>query len=142
MTRVDFYLLPGVQRQDALLFSCRLAEKAYQLGHRVFIHTQDDTQAQQLDDLLWSYRGERFLPHQIRSLTGEGAPIEVGHTEEAGDHHDLLINLADRIPDCFGRFTRVAEIVTNHEDAKRQSRDNYRFYQQRGYPMHTHRIRG
>ncbi|WP_426417113.1 DNA polymerase III subunit chi [Aestuariirhabdus sp. LZHN29] len=142
MTRIDFYLLAGEHPQDAFLFACRLAEKAYQLGHQVFIHAQDEPQAQQLDELLWSYRGERFLPHGLRGQATPGAPIEVGHTEEAGDHHDLLINLADRIPDCFGRFARVAEIVINKEDTKRQSRDNFRFYKQRGYPMHTHQIRG
>ncbi|MCL6415891.1 DNA polymerase III subunit chi [Aestuariirhabdus sp. Z084] len=142
MTRIDFYLLTGEQEQDAFLFTCRLAEKAYQLGHRVFIHTQDETQSKVLDELLWGYKGERFLPHGLLEQQHNNTPIELGHTEDAGDHHDLLINLSDRIPDYFGRFSRVAEIVSNHADAKQKSRDNFRFYKQRGYPMHTHSIRG
>ncbi len=142
MTRIDFYLLAGTEEQDSLLFTCRLVEKAFQLGHAVFIHAQNEAQAKTLDELLWSYKEDRFLPHNLRHNKPEGSPIEIGYTEDAGDHHDLLINLADRIPECFGRFARVAEIVVNQESSRLQSRENFRFYRQRGFLLHTHDMRG
>jgi leucyl-tRNA synthetase len=38
MTRIDFYLLPVSEPHGKLSFACRLAEKAWQSGHQVYVH--------------------------------------------------------------------------------------------------------
>ena len=55
MTQVSFYTL-GEEGLDArILFACRLTDKAWKLGHRVFIQTQSTEQAKRLDDMLNRY---------------------------------------------------------------------------------------
>lgn len=57
MTRVDFYVLPVSEPHGRLSFACRLAEKAWLGGHKVYLHGEDDAAARSLDELLWSFRG-------------------------------------------------------------------------------------
>ncbi|HCX27128.1 MAG TPA: hypothetical protein DHT34_05415, partial [Cellvibrionales bacterium] len=42
------------------------------------------------------------------SATGE---ILVACSGDPRDHHDVLVNLTEQTPECFSRFTRVAEVV-------------------------------
>lgn len=144
MTRIDFYILEG--RQDAgrhLQIACRLAEKAWSGGQRVYIHTDEAVSAKKLDDMLWSFRAESFLPHQLLAEGQDSdalTPIHIGWNEPPAQHDQVLINLAAEIPLCFSRFDRVAEIVSATEQAREQGRQRYRFYRDRGYPLQTHRL--
>ena len=84
MTRVDFYLLKDTGNAAGPLFTCcRLAEKAYMQGHRIFINTESALQLQQLDDLLWTFRDGSFLPHAIcGDDNADEQPILLGHDSE------------------------------------------------------------
>ena len=139
MTEVDFYLLPVPEMHGQLMFACRLAEKAWRQGHNVFLQAPDTTTAQQLDDLLWSFQDASFVPHGLLG-TEPKSPVEIGSGDEAGDHHDVLINLSGQIPAFFSRFERVAEIVLNDEQQKQQSREAWKYYKDRGYPFRLHDI--
>jgi len=68
MTRIDFYLLTGDAAGGETAISkdmavCRLTNKAFLLGHRVYIHTADAAEAQRLDNLLWTFSAGSFIPH-------------------------------------------------------------------------------
>lgn len=141
MTQVDFYILGQDAPHADLDFICRLTEKAYRLGHRIYIHSANQADAEQLDEKLWTYDNSSFLPH---NLAGEGPnsppPIQIGHDREPQGYSDLLINMASPVPVFFSRFRRVAEIVPNIEARKAASREHYRFYRERGYPLRSHQI--
>jgi len=141
VTQVDFYILAQQQPEDWLDFTCRLTEKAYRLGHKIYIHTRTQQDAEQLDEKLWTYEGNSFLPHGLASEPlASLPPIQIGHDHEPQGYSDLLINLASPVPVFFSRFRRVAEIVPNIESHKAQSREHYRFYRDRGYPLRSHQI--
>ena len=141
MTRVDFYVLESGTQDTLFRFICRLTEKAWRKGNRIFMHCQDESMAGKLDKLLWTYRDISFLPHSL-ATENEDCPISIGVTAEPAKTYDLLINLDEAVPDFFSRFERVIE-TTGIDDQHRQfARDRYRFYQQRGYPMETHKISG
>lgn len=142
MTRVDFYLLSQAQPADRDRFICRLTEKAFRLGHRVFLQTDSGEQARQLDDLLWSFRDRSFIPHGLASkVDGDpDFPVVIGQNEAPQGQYDLLINAGETIPEYFSRFERVAEPVLNEDSAKARGREHYRFYRDRGYPLETHRL--
>jgi DNA polymerase IIIc chi subunit len=53
MTKVDFYLL-GSDGDSRERIACRLAEKAWRLGNRVYLLAPDKAAAHALDDLLWT----------------------------------------------------------------------------------------
>lgn len=140
MTRIDFYVLPDSDPQATRAYACRLAAKAWQQGLSVYLLTAPE-QEQTLDDLLWQFQSMRFLPHRrLSDASLPAAPIELGSTEPPQQHHGLLINLAEHIPDWFSRFDRVAEIVCQQDAALARLRQHYRHYQSFGYPLETHRI--
>jgi len=140
MTQVDFYILSDTSSQACSLFSCRLAEKAYKQGHRVFINTDSTPQLKQLDDLLWTFRAGSFVPHAVYTEDCHAQPVLLGHGVDPEDHNDVLVNMANEIPAFFSRFERVAELVGGDEKERTAARERYRFYQDRGYTLNTHKI--
>ena len=141
MTRVDFYVLESGTQDTLFRFICRLTEKAWRKGNRIFMHCQDKSMASKLDKLLWTYRDISFLPHSIIDQQ-ENCPISIGAAVTPSKSYDLLINLDVSVPDFFSRFTRVIETTGVDDQHREFARDRYRFYQQRGYPMETHKISG
>ena len=139
MTQVDFYILEEKAPRSRALFACRLAEKAFGLGHRVYLHTGSEGAARELDDLLWTFRDGSFLPHVLAG-DGEDAPVHIGHGTEPGEGFHLLINLGPEVPSFFSRFERVAEVVDGDETQKARGRERFRFYKDRGYPLETHKL--
>lgn len=139
MTRVDFYLLQDLDPEALQRFACRLASKALSGGKRVHLHTDDSGQAQAIDELLWRYPEQRFLPHaQLSNEPGQqttAAPISIG-TQDPQDCDEVLINLSSSIPNFFGRFDRVAEIVLGNQ--REAGRARYKNYRDRGYPLFHH----
>lgn len=141
MTRVDFYLLPGQEALHRERFACRLADKAYRLGHRVYIHTDGAEQTRQLDNLLWTFQQSSFVPHcTAGENTGEAPPVLLGHDAEPDQDTPVLINLAPAVPLFFSRFDRVAELIDEQPDIRQQGRARYSFYRERGYPLNTHKL--
>ena len=142
MTQVDFYLLPDDSVQQRVVFACRLADKAYRLGNRVFIHTESAEQSRQLDDLLWTFQQNSFVPHAIyQDAQHNPPPVLLAHDAEPDASRQVLINLAAEVPLFFSRFERVAELVNQDADIRRRGRGRYSFYKERGYPLRTHEIK-
>ncbi len=141
MTRVDFYILATTDVASSERFACRLTEKAFLAGHRIYLNSTSQQQAEQLDQLLWTFRPGSFVPHCCTHARDEDVPVLIGHgEEEPGEISDVLINLAEDTPSFFSRFRRVAEIVTQEPEQRAKGRQRYRFYQERGYPLTHHNI--
>lgn len=142
MTRVDFYVLPEGAGDKASL-ACRVAEKAYLSGHRVYIHTRDESQLSRLDELLWTFKPGSFVPHErVDSHTpDEKTPVLIGIQPPPGED-DVLVNLAPEVPECFERFTRIAELVDGQPEGRAQARTRFRFYRERGFDVQTHELSG
>jgi len=139
MTQVDFYILPSADPLARLDFACKLSEKAWRLGHRVYIHCSDAAQRDDLDARLWRFKGESFVPHGA-AKDDQDAPVVLGLGDDPGPHQVLLINLDLRIPDFFKRFARVAEVVVEDPTIRLAARESFRFYREQGYPLQDHRL--
>ena len=135
MTKIDFYQISG----DEQTFACRLIDKVYRAGHRIYVHTGSARQAEELDDHLWVFREDSFIPHALHSVDIE-APVKIGHDHEPSEHQEVLINLSGAVPDFFSRFDRVAEVVPHDENRRKAARENYAYYKQRGYKLDYHNI--
>ncbi|WP_275097247.1 DNA polymerase III subunit chi [Sedimenticola hydrogenitrophicus] len=141
MTRVDFYILGDQAAGDRFQLACRLVDKAWQQGHRVYLHTNSDAESRHLDKLLWTLREESFIPHGlINESDGALTPVLIGHGEQAGDEHDVLINLAAAVPPFFSRFSRVAELIDKDPAVREAGRNRFRTYRDRGYTLNTHNL--
>lgn len=141
MTKVDFYLLPA-GGDSTEMFACRLAEKAYRLGHKVYLLAPDPPAARELDELLWTFSQGSFVPHAVSNgaTPADDPPVLIGHEEPPPNLSEVLVNLAAEVPPWFGRFARVAELVGPDDAAKTRGRERYRFYRERGYPLDTHTL--
>lgn len=139
--RVDFYALKQSTEQDRALFACRLVEKAFRLGHRIYLHTDSEAAADALDDLLWEFKPESFLPHAIAgTMNEEDVPIVIGFAGSSEGPRDVLINLSRAVPPFHGEFQRIAEIVIEDEAAKQLSREHWKEYQRHGYELKHHEV--
>ena len=150
MTQVDFYVLQSDTTQAQHDFACRLVEKAYQQGNRVVIATPDEASTSAMDELLWTFKPESFLPHSTCSSEDadnttnkdqQQAGIFISHSNDECDHHDVLVNLRPTLPQQFSRFKRLAEVVIQEKNSLEASRKSYAFYKQRGYPINTHKLK-
>jgi DNA polymerase-3 subunit chi len=146
VTRIDFYVLPDLRLDARERFAARLATRAFREGHRSLVLVEDDAGAGRFDNLLWREPRNAFVPHvRLGSEDAARVPVTFGTAEdvracEATGRviHDLLINLGASIPERFAAFDRVAEIVCQDEAIRAAGRDNYRYYRERGYPLHHH----
>lgn len=139
MTRIGFYIIENEDADSRVRLALRLTDKAHQRGHRIYINSESEAQAQQLDELLWSFRPASFLPH---ALVTDKRPeqICIGWGQEPEGHDDLLINLQPEVPDFIGRFKRVMELVNQEPQRLEALRNSWRFYRDRGYALEQHRL--
>lgn len=126
MAKADFYILNNHDHGARLSFLARLVEKATKLGHRIYIHTNSSQQATEIDDYLWSYKIESFLPHNLSNNRDISAPVTIGHSKTCEHHNDLLINLASELPGFYKNFDRIAEIVIQDDIILKELRSHYR----------------
>ncbi|PID43326.1 MAG: hypothetical protein CSA52_03715 [Gammaproteobacteria bacterium] len=134
MKTARFYILKQALHSERYLFACRLVEKAWKQNLSIYIHTDSGQQAQLIDDRLWEFNPESFIPHEQLVPDEHGAegppgradlsdkrvfsPVIIGMSDEqaARQHRQLLVNLAAKLPDSFCQFDRVVEIA-NRDDA-------------------------
>lgn len=136
--RIDFYILSDDTPTARELFCCRIAEKAYRMGHRIYVLTDSDSQARRVDDLLWTFRDGSFVPHaRAAGHADPPPPVLIGSGEDPPPPTaDVLINLATAVPASFRQFARIAEIV---DPAGRASgRERFRFYRAEGLQPNSH----
>ncbi|MBT8146179.1 MAG: DNA polymerase III subunit chi [Gammaproteobacteria bacterium] len=143
-SKVSFYPLEQGGLDEALLFACRLTEKAMKLGHRVHLLVRSESQMQQLDELLWQFRADSFVPHQCAgSKDAESLPDclvtlgTVGHLPEA---KEVLINLDETVWEEHQQFPDIREIIAADKNERSLGRARYRVYQAQGYPLETKRL--
>lgn len=142
MTQIDFYVLPQTTLEARLDFACRLAETINRKGYRLHLHTQDEATAQEVDDALWTFRPESFLPHALLHEASEDEAITIGWDTPPRPGIEVLLNLADNVPDWFSRFERIAEIINQHQQVLTAKRQCWSLYKSRGYPVKAHHLKG
>ncbi len=139
--RADFYLIQKPRfREEPLLLVCELARKAHDAGLPTLVLARDMAQAEALDDLLWSFDPDAFLPHQIAGLEDDDedelAPILIAAPDTDAPMRPLVINLRDACAE--GAFERVLEVVPADPSARAPLRERWKQYQSRGLQLNKH----
>ena len=132
MTRIEFYVLPDSETAGRARAACQLANKGWQHGMPVFIRCQDSQQCTELDELLWGFRAESFIPRDLHE-DDPHAPVVSGTEQAPAAAQGLLINLSPTLSPHTDQFSRVIEIVNQQPELLTVCRDNFRLYRQRGY---------
>ena len=136
MPRADFYLIDKPRfREEPLLLVCELARKATDAGQHTLVLVRDAAQAEALDDLLWSFDPDAYVPHQIAGADEdeEEAAVLIAMPDTDAALRPLLINLRDAAP--TGSFERVLEVVPADPAARGGSRERWKHYQSLGFEL-------
>lgn len=142
MLEVTFYVLPAeAPLSTRHTTACRLVDKAWQQQRRVLVHATNKAEAEAIDELLWTFRAESFIPHH---LVGEGPtpppPVRISWDSAPSDSRDILINLSPDIPTGFDRFQRVIEIVAGTDSEREQARQHWKEYKRLGISVQAHEL--
>lgn len=140
MAEADFYVLPASEPEARTLFLCRLCEKVMGLGHPIFIHCDTQEEAEQLDQLLWEFKPEAFLPHMLVGQEPD-ASISIGWGDQRPNHQSVFINMALDIPKDALKFERILEIVVQAPSILESTRKNYRVYQDQNITVRMNDMR-
>ena len=140
--RVDFYVLKSATARQRWSFACRLTEKAYLKDLKIVIVSDTLADAQALDELLWTFNERSFIPHKVCLDEQAVDPATAVHltVEKALPAADLLVNLAQRLPPQFQRYSRIAEVIDADEERRRQGRERFKAYRDLKLPLETHQI--
>ena len=139
MPRADFYLIAKERfREEPLLLVCELAKRGFAANLPILVLARDAAQAEALDDLMWSFDPDEYLPHQIAELDegDDDTPILISTPDMDIPARTLLINLRDAAPN--GNFERVLEVVPADESARGPLRERWKHYQSLGFDVNKH----
>ena len=135
MARADFYLIQKDRfREEPLLLVCELARKAHDANLWTLVLARDDEQAQRLDELLWEFDADAYIPHQLAGdEEDELTPVLIATPDADTPMRALVINLRDE--PVAGDFERVLEVVPADDSARGPLRERWKQYQSRGLEL-------
>ena len=139
MPRADFYLIAKPRFRDSpLLLVCELAKKAVAAEQPLLVLADSAAQAEQLDELLWEFDPDAYVPHQVAGIDEDDdlAPVLIAPPEFDAPLRALVLNL--RAAPVAGAFERVLEVVPADESARGPLRERWKAYQARGVAVNKH----
>lgn len=132
--------------QDRRDYVCRLLRKALRAGAKVAV-TADEHELSELDRRLWISDPLEFLPHwrgvEPARLPERMAATPVVLVERATPErgHAVLVNLRDTVPEGYGAFERVIEIVGQDDAGRVAARQRWKHYLGAGLMIERHEVR-
>ena len=138
MPRADFYLIDKPRfRDDPLLLVCELAKRAFESGQPALILARSADQADALDEKLWEFDEQAFIPHQIAGDDDDAiTPVLIVAPGTTTADRALVINLRD---ECApGLFERVLEVVPADDAQRSGSRERWKTYKAAGFDVAKH----
>jgi len=130
--------------QDKLPLVCKWAERHYERGETVTIHTADEAQAEELDGLLWTFKQSSFVPHVILNRARQPIlePVFIVMGQEELPDSEVLIVASGREPNGWlGRVGHVYDFAEVYDEQLRAAaRARYKKYSDAGYRMRFIRV--
>ena len=145
MKKVDFYIFvneyaPNVGAEkvsETVNCACLLASAYYRQGKKVFIYTESEADAFDVDEYLWQFDPKRFVPH---NLAGEGpkfgSPVEIS-CYPPSRAYSVLINMSLNAAEFSSRFSEIVDFVPLNEQLKLAARQRYNDYRKLGFTPST-----
>lgn len=136
---ITFYILQNQTAAGLFTFVCKFLEKIYKQNHTALVQLANNADAATLDQLLWTYDDNSFIPHALsHEPEAKTAPIILGHGEPHPHNHDVFVNLTADIFEINSK--RIVEIVPNQDPWLTQSRQKFVRYRELGFEIKTHKI--
>ncbi|MCY7312604.1 MAG: DNA polymerase III subunit chi [Pseudoxanthomonas sp.] len=138
MPRADFYLIAKPRfLEEPMKLVCELARKSYDANLWTLILARDRAQAEDLDELLWAFDDEAYVPHQIAGdQEDELTPVLIAPPDVNAPSRALVINLRDGA--YRGTCDRIVEVVPADADAREPLRERWKQYKALGYEVNKY----
>ena len=135
MPKADFYLIAQERfRTDPLLLVCELAKRAFEAQLPTLVLVRSREQAEALDDALWAFDDDAFVPHQIAGEEDDDeTPVLIVPPEAAAADRPLVINLREAC--ASGAHEIVKEVVAADPGERDESRRRWAQYKALGYAL-------
>ena len=122
--------------KDAFVFST--LQQAYQNSGIIGCLSPDSDYCEYLDDWLWTYKPQYFLPHTCLQSPSKTHQIYIHHELQALENCTQVLNLTQRALTHFLPNCTHLELV--HEHNKQQQRQTFKDYQHAGIQPLTRKI--
>ena len=128
---IRFYHLERSSLSQALP---ALVSKAYQSGKRIVIRTDTVSQREDINQLLWTYQDDSFLPHgSEKDGNADMQPIWVTDKEENPNGAEILILTHGMSQESFDGYSLICEMFDgNNPEMLQAARGHWKAYQERG----------
>ena len=134
MTEIRFYHL---QRQSEEQVLPSLLSKALSNGHKIIVKCANDVDKEKLNEYLWTYHPDSFLPHgSSKDGNAQVQPIWLTSQDENPNGADVLILSQGAKADKLESFTLCCEMLDGHdENAVQDARMRWKSYKEQGFDV-------
>lgn len=139
--KVDFYVIDSKSKMQALNRLCYELEEPYADRQTVFINATSKEEAELIDKLLWTYREDSFLAHELLDNADDNTTIVIGANQQPNCATDILVNLQTEVPANLAQFKQIIEFVFKDSVVEQLGRDRYRKYRDQGHEINTHKLK-
>ncbi|MBD3639423.1 MAG: DNA polymerase III subunit chi [Marinobacter sp.] len=138
--RYWFHILAKNTPAARNLHAVKLVDKAWHQGDRVCIVCDTMQQAQELDDLLWNFSPDAFIPHAIVPDSATTCTDRAGILlcPPVAEDWDTVIILSDTLPADADRFKRLALVAHNDPNVLNQARSHFKQLRALGIEPRVH----
>jgi DNA polymerase-3 subunit chi len=134
VAQVGFYHL---QRQPLDQALPRLLEKALAAGYRILVRVGSAERVASLDDRLWTYADDSWLPHgSARDGDAERQPVWLTDHEENPNGATLLVVCDGAAPAGLAGYERCLDLFDGNDDeAVTAARSRWRQWKDEGHTL-------
>ncbi len=132
MTDISFYHLTSTPLEKALP---RLLEKVLASGERAVLLARDEARLRRINDQLWTYGTEKFLPHGMKEEGDiERQPVYLTVQEENPNNASFLVLLDGISPGYVKAFKRCLDIFDGaNQNEVESARKRWQSYKDQGH---------
>ena len=117
--------------------ACEIAEENHARGSRLQIIALDQEQAERLDDLLWTFKPDSFVPRGLWAGSPDepDQPVVITTRKEQVPGMDSLLMMGYCEVDLVSRFSHVVHLVVDNEDRLDSSRRYWTLLKDAGFSL-------
>ncbi|TAL17728.1 DNA polymerase III subunit chi [bacterium] len=142
----DFFEVPAARREESL---CEKVSAFYESGERLYVWAPSEAAAKKLDELLWTFRDNSFVPHALWSgeETPLSEPVAVGWKRGNPNGAKKLVVAGPvdvkELLSAQDSFSSIADFVPSGDKAATISaRERYKLLREAGVELTHHPLNG
>ncbi|PPR77396.1 MAG: hypothetical protein CFH01_01560 [Alphaproteobacteria bacterium MarineAlpha2_Bin1] len=138
MTEINFY---NITRSSVEKLLPRLLEKILQEGSTVDFLFKSLQKLEYIDDFLWTYTADSFIPHSTNDLNSSNLNlILLSLKEKDNNNADVFVTIEGFLPENIEKYKKVIDIF-NGKDTEifKDALDRVEKIRNKGYKVHCWR---